>query len=391
MGELRSEPGANGSGAVRELRSEPGANDNGSGSGAASVAGDAPTLLPWVNFEDEFTRLVCAGLLGVATGLGVGLFKTVTAKLQDYAYNDLLFSFFTSDVVAGTGAADSAVQSGLVIALVPALGGIAVALLRPSLGLGSSLPQLVAEVDDRAPFSDRSQLGRAAAAVATLGTGNSLGPEGPSVEIGAGLSRVLSSRLAVSAEWQQQFLSAGAAAGIAAGFNAPIAALFFTVEILQPLQRKGMNVLSRTSVASILLCAVMAALTTREVLDQKLAFAPALYDLKSPLVELPLYLGLGVVSGLIAAAFKAALAWSNDVFSGNIPGLEAVGRIPRSVQPALAGIVCGAVGLVFPQVRPRCPSPPPPSLNPSPSPHLRSFSLATRRWTRSSPTLTPFR
>ena len=81
--------------------------------------------------------------------------------------SDLLFSFFTSDVVAGTGAADSAVQSGLVIALVPALGGIAVALLRPSLGLGSSLPQLVAEVDDRAPFSDRSQLGRAAAAVAT--------------------------------------------------------------------------------------------------------------------------------------------------------------------------------------------------------------------------------
>ena len=95
---------------------------------------------------------------------------------------------------------------------------------------------------------------------------------------------------------------------------------------------------------------MLAALTVREVLGEKLSFIPAVYDLKSPLVELPLYLGLGAVSGLIAAMFKVSLGWSNDLFAGKVTGLEAVGGIPRSIQPAMAGLICGGVGLLFPQV-----------------------------------------
>lgn len=76
-------------------------------------------------------------------------------------------------------------------------------------------------------------IGKMLAAVATLGTGNSLGPEGPAVELGVASSRCLSTLSTLSVERQRMLLGAGAAAGVAAGFNAPIAGVFFSLEIVK--------------------------------------------------------------------------------------------------------------------------------------------------------------
>lgn len=75
--------------------------------------------------------------------------------------------------------------------------------------------------------------GKTLAAVATLGTGNSLGPEGPAVELGVASSRYVSSIANLSVQRQRMLLGAGAAAGVAAGFNAPIAGIFFSLEIVK--------------------------------------------------------------------------------------------------------------------------------------------------------------
>ncbi|CAN0486251.1 unnamed protein product, partial [Discosporangium mesarthrocarpum] len=76
-------------------------------------------------------------------------------------------------------------------------------------------------------------VGKSVAAVLTLGTGNSLGPEGPAVELGVAGSRYVSSWSNLSVERQRMLLGAGAAAGVAAGFNAPIAGVFFALEIVK--------------------------------------------------------------------------------------------------------------------------------------------------------------
>ncbi|CAN0576262.1 unnamed protein product, partial [Ectocarpus sp. 12 AP-2014] len=136
-------------------------------------------------------------------------------------------------------------------------------------------------------------LGKTLAAVATLGTGNSLGPEGPAVELGVASSRYVSAMSKLSVQRQRMLLGAGAAAGVAAGFNAPIAGIFFALEIVK-VRTVGS---CRDTIRATLLCAVVSALMAKIGLHDELSLRPAAYNLESPLIELPLYLGLGVVAG----------------------------------------------------------------------------------------------
>ena len=82
-------------------------------------------------------------------------------------------------------------------------------------------------------LSAKRTVGKILAAVATLGPGNSLDPGGPTVELGVAASRWAASLTKLSVERQRMLLGAGAAAGVAAGFNAPIAGVFFTIEIVK--------------------------------------------------------------------------------------------------------------------------------------------------------------
>ncbi len=230
------------------------------------------------------------------------------------------------------------------LALVPIVGGSIVGLLRWQWqDFGPTLSSLVSSPQNAANASAAKGTIKAIAAAVSLGTGASLGPEGPSVEIGSNVGVFLGKVLKVSQERQRLLLGAGAAAGFAAGFNAPIAGVFFALEVVLG------TTFATSSVSVVLLSAVVAALVSQIGLGGQPAFTLPSYEVRSPL-ELPLYLGLGLLASLVSIAYTQAIQLSQQFFQGKIAGLRSMEKIPPMVRPVIGGICLGAVALAFPQV-----------------------------------------
>ena len=172
------------------------------------------------------------------------------------------------------------------LACVPALGGVIIGLMRllsPDFGPGISSMIAAVQKEGLPVAPVLKPVTKMVAASVSLGTGASLGPEGPSAEIGANFGMLVGQ---VSQERQRLLLGAGAAAGIAAGFNAPIAGVFFAIELVL-----GTS-FATSAVSVVLLAAVVSALIAQIGIGAKPAFMLPQYVVRSPF-ELPLYVGLG--------------------------------------------------------------------------------------------------
>ncbi len=225
------------------------------------------------------------------------------------------------------------------VVVVPTLGGLAVGVLRWLAGsIGPGIPSLLAMADGAMAAAPRLPFLRLVAASLSLGSGASLGPEGPSVESGGNLGLWVASRSGLTPQSQKALVAAGIAAGLAAGFKAPIAGVFFAFE-------GSFNAIqSRPSLRAVLVAAVASALVTQLVLgDSPILRLPA-YQVRSPL-ELPLYLGLGLVASLVSLALVRLLAL------GRHPQvLRFVSQLPPGLATALGGAAVGGLALLFPEV-----------------------------------------
>lgn len=233
------------------------------------------------------------------------------------------------------------------------------------------------------------------------GTGNSLGPEGPGVEIGAAISKlainlwppdILNSTLVKQEEStnvgkisdrlsrNRLFLACGAAAGVSSGFNAPLAGVFFALEVVQSAIPSIITIASPSSlavssdldgtpvtsdlreeslsansgsIAAILIASALAALVARLFLGDELILQVRQFDIKTPLAEIPLYILLGGFCGLVEVAFSQTAKKSRAVFNGKA-GPQVVknifSEIPTFMLPTIGGLICGCVGLFFPQI-----------------------------------------
>lgn len=230
------------------------------------------------------------------------------------------------------------------LACIPTLGGFIVGLMRWRWQeFGPGISSLLTAAQSAPAISPLRSTAKAVAATVSLGSGASLGPEGPSVEIGASFGLLLGQMLQVSQERLRLLLSAGAAAGFAAGFNAPIAGVFFALEVVLG------TTFATSAVSLVLLSAVVSALIAQIGQGGQPAFLLPAYEVRSPL-ELPLYLGLGLCASLVSIAYTQLIQLVQRGFQGQLPGLEWLGNVPLMLRPVLGGLCVGLVALQFPQI-----------------------------------------
>ncbi|MEB3158891.1 MAG: chloride channel protein [Synechococcus sp.] len=225
------------------------------------------------------------------------------------------------------------------VVLIPLLGGVAVGTLRQwQRDLGPGLPSLMAMADGSVQVAARWPMARLLAASLSLGSGASLGPEGPSVESGGNIGLWVANRAGLSPQAQKGLVAAGVAAGLAAGFKAPIAGLFLAFE------GNYSTIPGRPSVRAVLVAAVASALVTQLALGPEPIFHLPAYDVRSPL-ELPLYLGLGLLASGLSLALLKLLA------IGRSPWVQQhLERLPAWLTTGLGGLAVGLLVLGFPQV-----------------------------------------
>jgi H+/Cl- antiporter ClcA/CBS domain-containing protein len=273
-------------------------------------------------------------LIGGAAGLGVVLFHYLIDLFNSSSHN------FIIDEVKGL----FQIQGTWLFALVPMFGGVIVGAMRWYWrDFGPNMNSMIAATQSGNKITPWRGLVKMVAASVSLGTGASLGPEGPSVEIGANLGMWLGQALNASQERQRLLLGAGAAAGIAAGFNAPIAGVFFALELVLG------TTFATSGVSVLVLAAVVASLVAQIGLGAKPAFALPVYEVKS-LLELPLYLLLGGLASVVSFAYTQSVDFARQAFQGQVSYLAWLGKIPGYVTPVIGGAVVGIVALKFPQV-----------------------------------------
>jgi CIC family chloride channel protein len=167
-----------------------------------------------------------------------------------------------------------------------------------------------------------------------IGSGASLGREGPTVAIGALIASEIGQRLGLSEQQLRTLIGCGVAAGIAASFNTPIAGVLFALEVI----------LADYAIATfspIVIASVLATVIARSELGNFPAFTVPEYHLIS-VWEIPAYMAIGVVCGLVAALLIKAMVPTRTLISRLIPD--------RRLKPAAMGFMIGLIGLILPQV-----------------------------------------
>jgi CIC family chloride channel protein len=221
---------------------------------------------------------------------------------------------------------------------IPALGGLLVGPLvhffaREAKGHG--VPEVMEAVATRGGvIRPRIVAVKILASALSIGSGGSVGREGPIVQIGSALGSALGQLLRVPARQLRTIVGCGAAAGISATFNAPIAGAIFAVEVI-------VGDFAVAQFSPIVIASVVATVISRFTLGNHPAFPVPEYELVSPF-ELGAYMGVGVVAALVGLTFMKTLYASEDFFE-RLP-------LPEWLKPAIGGLGVGAIAIWLPNV-----------------------------------------
>ena len=200
---------------------------------------------------------------------------------------------------------------------------------------GHGVPEVMKAVAVRGGIIRARVVGvKALASAVCIGTGGSVGREGPIVQIGSAVGSSVGQLLKLNTAQIRTLVGCGAAAGISATFNAPIAGALFAAEII-------IGDFAVTQFTPIVISAVVAVVISRFFLGNYPAFEVPAYEIVSPFEVLP-YMVVGVAAGLVAVLFIRTLSASEDAFA-RIP-------MPEYLKAILGGVLVGTIALELPQV-----------------------------------------
>ena len=225
------------------------------------------------------------------------------------------------------------------ILIIPAIGGIVVGpiiyFLAPE-AKGHGVPEVMQAILLKGGnIRARVAFIKTIASSISIGTGGSVGREGPIIQIGSSIGSMLGQFLRVPSKRLKTLVGCGAAAGIAAAFNAPIAGALFAVEII-------LMDFAIAQFSPIVIASVMATVVSHTFTGEFAAFEVPKYQLVAP-QEIGFYFILGALAGVVSYLFIKLLYWCEDLFDNKM-------KLPEYVNPAIGGLLVGAIALLFPQI-----------------------------------------
>jgi CIC family chloride channel protein len=277
--------------------------------------------------ENVVALLLVAIFIGLATGSLAVAFRYLLLLATDLFWQE---SYDLLRAVAH--------RKWYFVLLTPAIGGLLIgpiiARLAPETR-GTGVPEVIKAVVIReGRIRHRTTLFKMLSSVISIGSGASVGREGPIVHMGASVGSSLAQLVRLSAEWRRVFLACGAAAGIAATFNAPMAGMLFATEII--LVDFQISYLSHIAVST-----VTATVISHHFLGRLPTFDVPVFRLGS-YWEIPLYFLLGLIAGFIALIFIRSISLVEDTFDRY--------RLPIYLRPMIGGLCVGLMAISWPHV-----------------------------------------
>jgi CIC family chloride channel protein len=283
------------------------------------ILGKLIDILGKVRSNEIVFGLILSIAVGAIAGLGAVVFRWLISSFQ--------WLFF------GGGASYLGFLGQYYIILIPAVGGLIVGLLvhfgaREAKGHG--VPEVMeAEAIRGGRIRPRVAIVKSLASSVCIGSGGSVGREGPIVQIGSSFGSALGQWLGLPAGWLRLLVACGAAGGISATFNTPIGGVFFAMEIIL-----GRFISPRFGF--VVISSVVANFVAHAFLGSQPSFDIIPYSMVSYWELLP-YVLLGVLAALAAVAFIRLLYKCEDIFDA--------WHIPEYLKPAIGGLGIGLIGL----------------------------------------------
>lgn len=273
-------------------------------------------------------------LIGIAAGFAALFFRLGISWLQTTLYG-------TDDVRRLHSFAET--LAWYWILLIPICGGLVVGLILDRFTEDGRV-RSVADVIEGAALRDgrvegKAGLASAAASLITLSSGGSSGREGPVVHLAGVISTWVSNRINASGITARDLLGCAVAAAVSASFNAPIAGALFALEVV--LRHFAVHAFAPIAIAS-----VAGTVINRIEFGGMTEYTLPEGTLLEFYVELPAFLILGLVSGLVAVAMMRAIFWAEDAGTR----LQARTGLPRYLRPMAAGALLGGIAIPFPHI-----------------------------------------
>ncbi|MBU0529437.1 chloride channel protein, partial [bacterium] len=283
-------------------------------------------LLLRIKSFNQLFILIIAVIIGVMTGyLAVG-FRTLILFFQNTLWGD-------GNLIDAIKSVPIYLKFGI-----PVIGSVAVASLVNKFAKeakGHGVPEVMNAVATQNGFMRmRVVIVKALASALSIGSGASVGREGPIVQIGSAFGSSIGQIFQVSAMRMKTLVACGAAAGIAATFNAPIAGALFASEVI-------LGDFSVVAIGPIIISSVFATITSRQFYGDHPAFTPPAYALNSP-IEIIFYIILGIAAGLIGWLFVKSLYSTEDIFEKS--------KFSIGVQALIGGSILGLFAIFLPDV-----------------------------------------